>query len=128
VFASYGQPAGFRGGAIIEAKAKRIQAARPAGQAEPWRTAGEAVVVLRQPVVLRRTVRIALLVGTILSAINQGGVILGGHATLVLWLRVVANYLIPFGVSNAGVLSATRVPDEPPAGTGPLDGPEPQDR
>lgn len=48
---------------------------------------------------------------------NQGGVILGGHVTVVSWLRVAANYVIPFAVSNAGVLSATRVQPGPgPAG------------
>ena len=73
-----------------------------------WSTAREAVAVCCQQVVLRRTARIALLVGTILSAVNQGGVILGGDASGVTWLRVAANYVIPFCVSNAGVLSATR--------------------
>ena len=73
-----------------------------------WGSAREAVAVCCQQVVLRRTVRIALLVGTILSAVNQGGVILGGEASALTWLRVAANYIIPFCVSNAGVLSGTR--------------------
>lgn len=77
-----------------------------------WSTAREAVAVCCQQVVLRRTVRIALLVGTILSAINQGGVIVGGDASGVTWLRVAANYVIPFCVSNAGVLSGTRAPGD----------------
>jgi hypothetical protein len=75
-----------------------------------WKSPGEALAVCRRRAVLRRTVRIALLVGTLLSIINQGGVILGGDATTVTWLRVLANYVVPFCVSNAGVLSATRVP------------------
>lgn len=75
-----------------------------------WSTAQEAVIVCCQRVVLRRTLRIALVVGTILSAVNQGGVLLGGQASGMTWLRVAANYVIPFCVSNAGVLSATRAP------------------
>lgn len=39
--------------------------------------------------------RVALVVGTILSAVNQGSVILGGDATGVTWTRVVVNYLRP---------------------------------
>jgi hypothetical protein len=57
---------------------------------------------------LRRTVRIALIVGTLLSLINQGTVIAGGDATAATWLRVAANYLVPFCVSSAGFLTATK--------------------
>jgi hypothetical protein len=94
-----------------------VPADRAVGAAAPtWKSLGEAFMVCRQRVVLRRTVRIALLVGTILSIVNQGGVILGGDATVATWLRVLANYVIPFCVSNAGVLSATRAAPtaEPP--------------
>jgi hypothetical protein len=34
---------------------------------------------------LRRTLKIALVVGTILTAINQGNVIVGGGATTLTW-------------------------------------------
>lgn len=57
---------------------------------------------------MRRTTRIALVVGTVLSLINQGGVIFGGRATWVTWVRVGANYLVPFCVSSAGFLTATK--------------------
>jgi len=58
--------------------------------------------------VLRRTLGIALIVGTILSAVNQGAVVIGGHASMLTWLRVAVNYLTPFLVSNAGVLAVGR--------------------
>lgn len=48
------------------------------------------------------------MVGTILSLVNQGGVILAGHATPTTWVKVVANYLIPFCVSNLGFISSQR--------------------
>ncbi len=67
----------------------------------------EALRLCFLPTTLRRTVRIALVVGTLLSLINQSGVIFGGDATLVTWLRVGANYLVPFCVSSLGFLSAT---------------------
>jgi hypothetical protein len=57
---------------------------------------------------LRRTVRIALIVGVLLTLINQGSVILDGHASVATWVRTVLNFVVPFLVSNAGLLSARR--------------------
>jgi len=53
---------------------------------------------------LRRTLLIAAIVGTILTAINLGDTIAGGEATSSTWIRAAANYLVPFCVSNAGLL------------------------
>jgi hypothetical protein len=36
---------------------------------------------------LRRTLSIALVVGVVLTAINQGAVISSGHATTATWIR-----------------------------------------
>ncbi len=36
---------------------------------------------------LRRTLRIALIVGLILSAVNQGNIILAGDATALVWVK-----------------------------------------
>ena len=55
---------------------------------------------------LRRTARIALVVGVILTAINQLDVILGGSATAFTWVKCALNFVVPFVVSNAGLLSA----------------------
>jgi hypothetical protein len=57
---------------------------------------------------LRRTVPIAIVVGIILTAINQGSVIVGGHATAATWVRCALNFIVPFLVSNAGLLAARR--------------------
>ena len=76
--------------------------------ARTWGTPIEALRMCFLPTTLRRTIPIALVVGTILSLINQSGVIFGGTATLATWIRVGANYLVPFCVSSAGFLSATR--------------------
>ncbi|TMK99007.1 MAG: hypothetical protein E6G34_05745 [Actinobacteria bacterium] len=54
---------------------------------------------------LRRTLRIALVVGVVLTLINQGGVITAGHATTATWVRCGLNFVVPFLVSNAGLLS-----------------------
>lgn len=54
---------------------------------------------------LRRTVPLALVVGTILTAINQLDVILAGDATTATWLKSGLNFVVPFVVSNLGLLS-----------------------
>lgn len=61
-----------------------------------------------QPVHLRRTLLIALVVGVILTAVNQGAVIVHGDATLATWVRSGLNFVVPFCVSNLGLLSAWR--------------------
>jgi hypothetical protein len=68
----------------------------------------EAVTFCSQRRNLRRTIRIALLVGVVLTLINQGSVIADGHATTATWLRCVLNFVVPFLVSNAGMLSGRR--------------------
>lgn len=61
--------------------------------------------VLRREL-LRRTLTIAAVVGTLLTAINQLDVIVAGDASTGTWLKTAANYLVPFVVSNLGALSA----------------------
>jgi hypothetical protein len=57
---------------------------------------------------LSRCIPIALLVGTLLSLINQGSVIFGGHATDATWIRVGMNFLVPFCVSSSGFYASQR--------------------
>ena len=54
---------------------------------------------------LRRTVRIALVVGLVLTAINQADVIAAGEATATTWLKCALNFVVPFVVSNLGLLA-----------------------
>jgi hypothetical protein len=54
---------------------------------------------------LRRTIRIALVVGLVLTAINQADVIASGDATTTTWLKCALNFVVPFIVSNLGLLS-----------------------
>jgi hypothetical protein len=73
---------------------------------------------------LRRTIRIALVVGTILTLINQADVIFSGDATIITWVKAALNYCVPFVVSNLGLLAGKRGEQES-AGRGPtkLDSP-----
>lgn len=72
-----------------------------------WRGWREGLLVVVWPPHLKRTLFTALVVGTILFAINQLNVILDGHATEVVWLKTGVTYLVPFAVSNIGILIAT---------------------
>jgi hypothetical protein len=92
-------------------------------------TVANALAYCRRPEHLRRTVKIALVVGVILTAINQLDVILGGAATTGTWIKCGLNFVVPFVVSNLGLLrarSAAREPMTTAAGTGPR--PEPASR
>ena len=80
------------------------------GQDDPlaWSTWREAIAVVLHPPHLRKTVAIALIVGTVLFCINQLDVVLRGDATTAVWVKGAITYVVPFAVSNAGVLVASR--------------------
>jgi hypothetical protein len=65
----------------------------------------EAIRTCMRPEHLRSTVKIALVVGTILTLINQADVIIGGDAKTFTWIKVGLNYCVPFVVSNLGLLA-----------------------
>ncbi len=73
-----------------------------------WSTFAESIRVISYGPHLRRTISIALVVGTILFCINQLDVVLRGQATTAVWIKSAVTYLVPFCVSNAGVLIGTR--------------------
>jgi hypothetical protein len=80
----------------------------PANTAPPWSTFRELVSVALTPRHLKRTLSVALIVGTAFFTMNQLGVIVDGRATAVVWLKALLTYLTPMLVSNFGLLSATR--------------------
>ena len=57
---------------------------------------------------LPSTAAVAVVVGTILLAINQLDVLLAGRATGVTWLKIALTYLVPFLVANYGIVTASR--------------------
>jgi len=90
---------------------------RPSGVSEPpsprslpstWSTWREALRVVFRPTHLRSTITVAIVVGTGLTAINQGDVLLRGQVGLGLLVKALLTYLVPFLVSNYGLLTATR--------------------
>ena len=86
----------------------------PAGSAtfeRGWRAA-LAYVLRREH--LRRTVRIALVVGILLTAVNQLDVIAHGQATAITWIKCGTNFVVPFIVSNLGLLGGRARPRQVP--------------
>ena len=73
-----------------------------------WSTWREAIAIVVAPPHLKRTISVALIVGSTFFAMNQLSVIVAGRATAVVWLKAAMTYLTPLLVSNFGVLSATR--------------------
>ncbi|MBI3827326.1 MAG: hypothetical protein HY294_15135 [Candidatus Rokubacteria bacterium] len=67
--------------------------------ADLWRSAC-------RPAVFQRCGTTAVAVGTLLSLVNQGDGIVVGRFDRVLLLRIAANYLIPFVVSNLGAMTS----------------------
>ena len=75
----------------------------------PWRTVPEALRLIGRGVTFRTASRVSLLVGTVLSAVNQGSVILNGHADAATWSRVVVNFIVPYTVASVGYLAPFRI-------------------
>jgi hypothetical protein len=73
-----------------------------------WTTLAEALRLFVRGATLRAGVPVSLVVGTILSIVNQGDKVVGGTATTSTWIRIGVNYLVPFLVSSYGFLAACR--------------------
>jgi hypothetical protein len=73
-----------------------------------WTGWGQALRLFARGVTVRTALPVALLVGLVLSAVNQTAVIATGRATVVTWIRVGFNFVVPFVVSSVGYLSGGR--------------------
>jgi hypothetical protein len=77
----------------------------PAGSAAFRARLARALAYVLRREHLRRTVRIALVVGIVLTTVNQLDVILRGEAAAITWIKGGTNFVVPFIVSNLGLLS-----------------------
>lgn len=69
---------------------------------------------IRHPAVMRRAFITALIVGTLLTTINQGDHIIVGDVTPGMLLKAALTFCVPFVVSTSGALGAARItPDLP---------------
>lgn len=70
----------------------------------PWQAARLILLGATAPVAWK----VALVVGTILSAANQGVALVNGSATWVTGVRVLVNFAVPYIVSSIGYLASFR--------------------
>ncbi|HEY2737489.1 MAG TPA: nitrate/nitrite transporter NrtS [Thermoanaerobaculia bacterium] len=56
--------------------------------------------------VRRRALKVALVVGTVLLAINHGDAILSGNISPVRWLRMILTVVVPYAVSTLSSVGA----------------------
>jgi hypothetical protein len=64
---------------------------------------------VRHPPLLRRSLSIASIVGTVLVTINQGDALLAGTWSAALFWKLPLTYAVPFIVATWGALGASRV-------------------
>ncbi len=82
----------------------------PAPAPETWSRLSQAVALFLRGRTARTAGPTAALVGTVLSAVNQGSTIIDGPIGASTWIRVGVNYAVPFLVASIGYLSARRAP------------------
>ena len=73
-----------------------------------WCSPREACALIVRGYTLRTGIAVASVVGTLLSAVNEGSVIAAGHLEASTWIRVATNYLVPFVVASIGYLAPFR--------------------
>jgi hypothetical protein len=62
--------------------------------------------------VRQRALKVAAVVGPILTVINQGDVLLSGPHTTKTWLKIGLTFLVPYCVSTFASVQAMRQPSE----------------
>jgi hypothetical protein len=81
---------------------------RSARTVPPWSSPLDAVGLIARGYTFHTSVRVALVVGTILSLVNQGSVLVSGDPTAATVARVAINYLVPYLVASVGYLAPFR--------------------
>ncbi len=58
--------------------------------------------------VVRRSAKVAVIVGTLLTLINYGDLFVTGRFDFAQWWRIVLTYCVPYGVSTYAGVAALR--------------------
>ena len=68
----------------------------------------EWIALALEPSVRRRAVKVAGIVGTILTVINHGDVLLYGQATTTVWVKIALTFVVPYCVATFASVQALR--------------------
>jgi len=79
---------------------------------QPWVESRQAFRQLSRGATLRTCAPVALVVGSLLSAVNEGDVLASGMVNKRVVVKLAANLLIPFLTSSTGALLAVRTRPE----------------
>ncbi|GAB3532003.1 nitrate/nitrite transporter NrtS [Photobacterium alginatilyticum] len=60
-----------------------------------------------ETLILKRSIKVALFVGTVLMFINHGDMLLSGHLDKTRFFKIVLTYCVPFCVSTQASVFAT---------------------
>lgn len=77
-----------------------------------WSRPSQALLLVVRGATARTCGPVALLVGTVLTAVNQGGALLHSRAGATDAARAAANFAIPYCVSSYGLLAHRRAKTE----------------
>ena len=80
----------------------------PLARLQPWAQPSDAFRQLSRGATLRTCAPVAVVVGSLLSAVNEGDVLVSGIVDKRVVVKLVANLLIPFLTSSTGALLAVR--------------------
>lgn len=90
-------------GPVDRSSSARLTRARPQGPR--WGGIRPVVSFCLRRRHLRRSVTTAAIVGLVLTLINQADVIVGPDTPGITWLKVGLNFVVPFVVTNVGILA-----------------------
>ncbi|HAS6173162.1 TPA: hypothetical protein I7155_01930 [Vibrio vulnificus] len=70
-------------------------------------TLSDFISTAKTPSILKRSIKVAVIVGTVLMMINHGDALLAGQVESERVLKILLTYMVPFCVSTQASVSAT---------------------
>lgn len=58
--------------------------------------------------IVARSVKVSIIVGTLLTVINQADIMFGGHLDATVIGKILLTYVVPYGVSTYASVAAVR--------------------
>lgn len=72
------------------------------------REGNSLISIAVRPGIAWRSMKVALIVGTILALINHGDRLLAANLDLIAWIKIVLTYLVPYSVATWAAVQTVR--------------------